>query len=155
MNTAWLVWKRCVRLISRASEAKNKRIYLYNVNIMDMSGTSNRVMTYTGLTTTSFTIETINAEMYYYCVQAVCNDGSSKWSEWMDVDIASAINAMSASLSLIGEVRFTTWQAVAYSIFRIAGSTSAKEKIFNALTGSVLTCFVSAFLLDNVMKNLF
>ena len=74
-----------------ASERDRKRFYLYNVNIMDMSGVGSRVMTYTGLTTTSYTIETIDADMYYYRVQAVCSDGTSEWSEWMDVDIASAI----------------------------------------------------------------
>lgn len=75
-----------------ASEARAKRVYLYNVNIMDMSGTAGKVTTYTGLTTTSFIIETIAADMYYYRVQAVCEDGLSEWSEWMDVDIASSIN---------------------------------------------------------------
>ena len=71
-----------------------------NVNIMDMSGTASRIMTYTGLTTTSYTIEVTDAEMYYYRVQAVCNEGTSDWSEWMDVDIASVIGDIPVSISL-------------------------------------------------------
>ena len=78
--------------IKFASEASRKRFYLYNVNIMDMSGVGSRVMTHTDLITTSYTIETLDADMYYYRVQAVCSDGTSEWSEWMDVDIASAMD---------------------------------------------------------------
>ena len=77
--------------IKFGSTAKKKRFYLYNVNIMDMSGVGSVVATYTGLTTTSFTIEPISADMYYYRVQAVCDDGTSDWSDWMDVDIAASI----------------------------------------------------------------
>ena len=73
------------------SIAKKKRLYLYNVNIMDMSGMSSDIMVYRDLTTTSYTVEITTAEMYYYRVQAVCGDGTSEWSEWMDVDIASVI----------------------------------------------------------------
>ena len=81
-----------------ASEANKGRSYLYNVNIMDMSGVGSSVMTYTGLTTTSYIIETVEAEMYYYRVQAVCSDGTSEWSDWMDVDIAAAIDDITVSL---------------------------------------------------------
>ena len=74
-----------------ASTAAKKRLYLYNVKIMDMSGTGSIVTTYTGLTTTSHVVESTSAELYYYRVQAVCEDGTSEWSDWIDVDIASAI----------------------------------------------------------------
>ena len=77
-----------------ASEAKRKRIYLYNVNIMDMSGTNSYIKTYKGLTTTNYTIEIGGSKMFYYRVQAVCDDGVSEWSDWMDVDIASTIDDM-------------------------------------------------------------
>ena len=73
------------------STAKSKRFYLDNVNIMDMSGEGGTVTTYSGLTTTHFVIEQIDADMYYYRVQAVCDEGTSEWTDWMDVDIASSI----------------------------------------------------------------
>ena len=82
-----------------SSTARRKRFYLYNVNIMDMSGAASVVTTYTGLTGTSYTVEPLEAEQYYYRVQAVCEEGASDWSEWMDVDIASAIGKLSASPS--------------------------------------------------------
>ena len=82
-----------------ASTARKKRFYLYNVNIMDMSGSESVVTTYVGLTTTSYTVESLEADQYYYRVQAVCDEGSSDWSEWMDVDIASSVNEIPSSLS--------------------------------------------------------
>ena len=82
-----------------ASTAKNKRFCLYNVNIMDMSGTGKEVRTYSGLTTTSYTVEPIESDMYYYRVQAVCDEGPSDWSEWMSVDMADAIVGTPFSLS--------------------------------------------------------
>ena len=82
-----------------ASTAKNKRFCLYNVNIMDMSGTGKEVRTYSGLTTTSYTVEPIESDMYYYRVQAVCDEGPSDWSEWMSVDMADAIVGAPSSLS--------------------------------------------------------
>lgn len=66
-----------------------------DVNIMDASGTGRKVVTYTGLTATSHTVGPIEADMCYYRVQAVNDDGTSDWSEWMDVDIASVIAGMS------------------------------------------------------------
>ena len=75
---------------------RNKRFYLYNINIQDMSGAGSSVTTYTGLTTTSYAVSLTDAEQCYYRVQAVSPEGSSDWSEWMDVDIASAIEGISA-----------------------------------------------------------
>ena len=82
-----------------SSTARKKRLYLYNVNIMDMSGSGSVITTYTGLTTTSYTVESLDALQYYYRVQAVSEEGSSEWSEWMDVDIASSIDGQPFSLS--------------------------------------------------------
>ena len=79
------------------STARRRRFYLYNVNIMDMSGAESVVTTYTDLTTTSHIVQTGGADQYYYRVQAVCGDGSSEWSEWADVDIASAISNVPAN----------------------------------------------------------
>ena len=73
------------------STEKNKRFYLYNVKVMDMSGTSSNVTTYAGLTTSHFTIEQIETDVYYYRVQAVCDEGTSEWTDWMTLDIPSAI----------------------------------------------------------------
>jgi len=74
-----------------ASSKAGKRFYLYNVNILDMSEAGSITTTYADLTTTSYTIKTLFEEMYYYRVQAVCDEGTSRWSEWMDVDVASEI----------------------------------------------------------------
>ncbi len=82
-----------------ASTAKRKRFYLYNVNIMDQSGIGSNIMTYTGLETTSFVIEQTGADMYYYRVQAVCEDGTSEWTEWMEVDMPSPVDEMPAFLA--------------------------------------------------------
>ena len=73
-----------------------------------MSGADNAVTTITGLTTTSYIVENATANMYYYRIQAVCEDGSSDWSDWMDVDIASEISVEPASLS--GEGRGETYE---------------------------------------------
>lgn len=87
-----------------ASTEPGKRFNLYNVNIMDVSGPDCETATYTGLTTTSFVIETSDAEMYYYRVQAICDDGASEWSDWVDVDIASEINEMTGKKAFDGEI---------------------------------------------------
>ena len=81
-------------MVKIASPAAKKRILLYHVNIKDMSGTGSVVTTYSGLTTTSYIVDSTIAEMFYYCVQAICEDGTSEWSDWMDVDIASEINGI-------------------------------------------------------------
>ena len=80
------------------STAVKKRFYLYNVNIMDMSGEGGSVETYAGLTATSFVVGPINSEMYYYRVQAVCDDGTSEWTDWMNIDMASPIQDLSQSV---------------------------------------------------------
>lgn len=76
-----------------ASTAKSKRFYLYNVKILDMSGAGSRITKYNDLTTTCYLVQPVSATQYYYRVQAVCDDGTSEWSEWMDVDVASGIDA--------------------------------------------------------------
>jgi len=86
-----------------ASTAAKKRFYLYNVNIMDMSGVGSKVTTYHDLTTTSYAIEPIEVEQYFYRVQAVCEEGSSEWSEWMDVDTADGIGKVPENNMLEGE----------------------------------------------------
>lgn len=89
-----------------ASKARRKRFCLYNVNIMDMSGFSSRVTTFTDIMTTSYTIDALGVDMCYYRVQAVCDEGTSEWSEWMDVDIASSIGDMPSTLSYREKVVF-------------------------------------------------
>lgn len=84
--------------------ANGKRVYLYNVKIMDMSGTGSKTTAYTGLTTTSYTIEPVEADLYYYRVQAVCDDGVSEWSDWMDVDVAIALGCETAVNAPSGEI---------------------------------------------------
>ncbi len=79
-----------------ATTAVKQRFYLYNVNIKDMGGTVGVVTTYTGLTSTSHAVGPVEAKMCYYRVQAACDDGTSKWSDWMAVEMASAINGISA-----------------------------------------------------------
>ena len=79
--------------------ARAKRVYLYNVNIMDMSGTGGVVTTIPGITSTSYTFGPVEVEMYYYRVQAVGSEGTSDWSDWMDVDTATGIGERSVSLS--------------------------------------------------------
>ena len=61
-----------------------------------MSGSNIITSTITDLTTTSYVVENLESDMYYYRIQAVCEDGSSEWSEWMNVDIASAIRGINA-----------------------------------------------------------
>ena len=82
-----------------AATAPKKRYYLYNVNLMDMSGIGSTITTYPDLTTTSFTVISPEADLYYYRVQAVCEEGTSEWSDWMDVDIASSIGNTPVRLS--------------------------------------------------------
>jgi M6 family metalloprotease-like protein len=81
-----------------ASSAAKKRYYLYNINLMDMSGIGSTITTYSDLTTTSYTVVSSEADLYYYRVQAVCDEGTSEWSDWMDVDIASSIDNTPDSL---------------------------------------------------------
>lgn len=80
--------------IKFATTARDKRFYLYNVKVMDMSGVGSKVTTVTGITSTSHVIMPIDSDMYYYRVRAVSEDGNSEWSEWMTVDIASSIKDM-------------------------------------------------------------
>ena len=79
-----------------SSTKRSQRLFLYNINIMDMSGMGSTVTTYKGLTTTTYAIEVTDAVQCYYRVQAVCDDGTSEWSEWMEVDLASGIEGISA-----------------------------------------------------------
>ena len=97
-----------------SSIARRKRFYLYNVNIMDMSGNDSEVITYTRLTTTSHTIRTTSAELYYYRVQAVCSDGNSEWSEWMDVDIAAPVLDVVRSKEMEGGIYDLTGRRLQY-----------------------------------------
>ena len=81
-----------------ASTSKRKRFYLYNINIMDMSGVGSKVSTYEGLTTTAYTVEVPEVDTCYYRVKAVGGGGTSEWSDWMQVDIASPINEISGEI---------------------------------------------------------
>jgi len=74
--------------------AAKRRVLLYNVNIMDMSGRAGTVTTFTDLTTTSYAVAPIESDTYFYRVQAVCDDGNSLWSEWQEVDLSDIIDAM-------------------------------------------------------------
>ena len=76
---------------------------------MDMSGIGGHITTFTGLTSTHFVIEQIDADMYYYRVQAVCSDGTSDWTDWMDVDIASPLNEIPAADGSEGEMAGGKW----------------------------------------------
>ena len=69
-----------------------------------MSGTGSMTTAYTGLTATSYTIEPVEADLYYYRVQAVCDDGVSEWSDWMDVDVAIALGCETAVNAPSGEI---------------------------------------------------
>ena len=95
--------------VKLGSTEKNKRFFLKNVNIMDMSGSGGHITTFTGLTSTHFVIEQIDADMYYYRVQAVCSDGTSEWTDWMDVDIASPLNEIPAADGPEGEMAGGKW----------------------------------------------
>ena len=68
---------------------RQKRAYIYNVKIMNKWSAK-----YEGLTTTSHLVEHSCANMYYYRVQAACAEGTSEWSDWMSVDIASPVDAI-------------------------------------------------------------
>ncbi len=74
---------------------KQKRAYIYSVKIMHKWSAK-----YEGLTTTSHAVEHACANMYYYRVQAVCNEGTSEWSDWMSVDIASPVDAITGDKAL-------------------------------------------------------
>ena len=84
--------------------AQGRRLYLYNVNIMDLDNSGSTSVTFTGITTTSYTIEGIDADMYCYRVQAICDDGYSNWSEWMDVDIAAPIKGICENAEIKGVI---------------------------------------------------
>jgi len=86
-------------MVKFAATAVKKRFYLYNVNIMDMSGTGRKTITVEGITATSYRVAPIEAEQYYYRVRAVGSDGPSEWSEWMGVNLADAIVDISATNS--------------------------------------------------------
>lgn len=92
-----------------SSTTRNKRLYLYNINIKDMSGTNSKVSTYTDLSTTSYTVRLTSATQCYYRVRAVCDDGTSEWSEWMEVDIASGIEENSADDMSEGQIVNGKW----------------------------------------------
>lgn len=83
---------------------RRKRLYLYDVNIMDMSGAGYQTTLYEGLTSTSFVVSEVDGDMYFYRVQAVCEDGTSDWTEWMDVDIASGISETAVQTASEGEM---------------------------------------------------
>ena len=68
---------------------------MYSVKIMHKWSAK-----YEGLTTTSHAVEHACANMYYYRVQAVCNEGTSEWSDWMSVDIASPVDAIAGDKAL-------------------------------------------------------
>lgn len=74
---------------------RQKRAYMYSVKIMNKW-----CKKYEGLTTTSHAVEHACANMYYYRVQAVCNEGTSEWSDWMSVDIASPVDAIAGDKAL-------------------------------------------------------
>ena len=59
---------------------------------MDKIGEDGKVTTYTNLTATSFVVASVDSGRYSYRVQAVCEEGTSEWSDWMYADIASAIS---------------------------------------------------------------
>ena len=86
------------------STARMKRFYLYNVNISDISGNGSITTIYEGLTSTSYTVEPIESDMCYYRVQARCEDGTSEWSGWMDVDIASSLRKVFVNDGYSGEI---------------------------------------------------
>lgn len=86
-----------------ATPSRGKRVYLYNINIQDMSGVIGKVTTIGGLTTISYTVSPIEAKLYYYRVQAVGKDGTSDWSEWMEVDLSAVIDGMSSPFSFEGD----------------------------------------------------
>lgn len=87
-----------------ATSDRRKRIYIYNVNIMDMSGAVGNATTIAGLTTTSYTVDTTGADLYYYRVQAVSDDGTSQWSDWMDVDIAAPVTEIPEDREINGKI---------------------------------------------------
>ena len=92
--------------VKLATASAKKRVVLYNVNIMDMSGAGSNIVTYSGLTATSHTICPIESDTYAYRVQAVCADGTSLWSDWLDIDLAEIIDGISAPLSVGGGEAF-------------------------------------------------
>ena len=73
-------------------------------DLMDMNDTGRTSMTFEGLTNTSYIIEEIEADMYYYRVRAVCDDGYSDWSEWMTVDIAAPVGGLLRNNDIEGEI---------------------------------------------------
>ena len=69
-----------------------------------MSGAVGNATTIAGLTTTSYTVDTTGADLYYYRVQAVSDDGTSQWSDWMDVDIAAPVTEIPEDREINGKI---------------------------------------------------
>ncbi len=79
-----------------ALAAAERQFSTYSVKMTDSEGTARESTFYEGITATSYTIEPARADAYSYRVQAVSDEEISEWSDWMDVDIASGIHAISA-----------------------------------------------------------
>lgn len=95
-----------------ATTTRSKRFYIYNVNVMDMSGTGSRVTTIKDIASTSYRFMLESPDYCYYRVQAVSGNDHSEWSDWMDVDVAGAIDA-------IGEVPINETSDI--TVFDLAG----------------------------------
>ena len=87
-----------------ATTGSGKRVCLSNVKITDMTDAGSVTTIYEGLTGTSFTIYPTEASVYFYCVKAVCADGESEWSDWVDVDLSSAQGLASPSRGACDDV---------------------------------------------------
>lgn len=59
-----------------------------------MSGTGSRVTTIKDIASTSYRFMLESPDYCYYRVQAVSGNDHSEWSDWMDVDVAGAIDAI-------------------------------------------------------------
>ena len=86
------------------STAKKKRFYLYNVKIMDMSGVASDITTYEGLTSTHFAVTDIDAEVYFYRIRAVNEEGTSDWTEWQSIDLALGLCGRPSNVEQQGEI---------------------------------------------------
>lgn len=71
--------------------------------------TGGKATIYTGLTATSFTVSSAGADFYRYRVQAVSANSVSDWSEWVEVDIASAIDGIVTDKIPDGELANGKW----------------------------------------------
>lgn len=93
--------------VSFQTTSAKRRVLLYNVKIMDMSGRASDVTTLADLTTTNYVVAPIVSDTYSYRVQAVCDDGTSLWSDWLDVDLSDLIDGMpepSQTIEIKGEI---------------------------------------------------